>query len=352
MTTGQLQHVPLRSDKSVKLPLHWKTALVTAFCAVVYCQPGLAQPANILTIDVANQVRYTDDTAEVSRFATDPSLTTAIPTRNFRNLVAIGDIVAVNGQPVRGTVVANSRDTIVTTTPNPGQGIADIQRNNIVYWAFEILDSDGSQVGTIFLLGLGAGPRPPGAPLQVAVGNNAIVGGTGAFLGARGYLGQVATSQTVAPREASITEDPSSRIRNGGGSLRFMAHLIPMSRPEILATSSGPAVFHADFSGVTAANPAKAGEVLIARATGLGSTRPGIDPGKPFPLDMLQEVNSPVQVTVNGQSAEVINKIGWPGATDNYRVDFRVPDGATSGTAAIQLTAAWIAGASVNIPIQ
>ena len=57
-------------------------------------------------------------------------------------------------------------------------------------------------------------------------------------------------------------------------------------------------------------------------------------------------------VTVNGQSAKVLNKIGWPGQVDTYRLDFRVPDGTTTGMAAIQLTAAWIAGSSVNIPIQ
>jgi uncharacterized protein (TIGR03437 family) len=89
------------------------------------------------------------------------------------------------------------------------------------------------------------------------------------------------------------------------------------------------------------------------KATGLGPTVPSVDPGQPFPTDpALQAVNSPVDVTVNGKSAEVINKIGWPGLVDTYRVDFRVPDGTAAGMAAIQLTAAWIAGAGVNIPTQ
>jgi uncharacterized protein (TIGR03437 family) len=77
-----------------------------------------------------------------------------------------------------------------------------------------------------------------------------------------------------------------------------------------------------------------------------------MDPGQPFPTDAPPQVNSPMDVTVNGQSAEVLNKIGWPGQVDTYRLDFRVPDGATAGMAAIQLTAAWIAGTSVSIPIQ
>ena len=91
---------------------------------------------------------------------------------------------------------------------------------------------------------------------------------------------------------------------------------------------------------------------MILTATNLGPTRPGVDPGKPFPLSPLQEVNSAVDVVVNGQAGEVINKIGWPGLENVYRVDFRVPEGTAAGMAAIQLTAAWIAGLPVNVPVQ
>ena len=106
---------------------------------------------------------------------------------------------------------------------------------------------------------------------------------------------------------------------------------------------------------MTTAKPAKAGEVLITMATGLGPTRPGVDPGQPFPpypANPLLVVNSPVDVTVNGQSVGTINAIGWPRLVDTYRVDFQVPVGTPAGTAAIQLSAAWIVGPSVNIPIQ
>ena len=122
--------------------------------------------------------------------------------------------------------------------------------------------------------------------------------------------------------------------------------------PQIVTTASGPAVFHSDFSPVTAAKPAKAGEVLIVQATGLGPTVPGVDPGQPFPTDSLFQVNSPVDVTVNGRPAEVINNIGWGGLMDTYRIDFRVPDGTTAGMASIQITAAWIAGTAVGIAVQ
>ena len=63
-------------------------------------------------------------------------------------------------------------------------------------------------------------------------------------------------------------------------------------------------------------------------------------------------VNSPVEVTVNGKVAEVIRAVGFPGAVDGYQVDFRVPPDIAKGPATIQLSAAWITGAPVNIPVQ
>jgi len=336
---------------------HWKATLATALCVVVCFEPGSAQVTATMTlrIEVANAVRYVDDAADVTTIATNPTVTTAIPIKNFRRAVLIGDIVAVNGQPAKGTLVENTRDMILRTTPTPGQGIADVTRDAMLEWVYEILNVDGSPVGSIMVLGVGGGTPPPGAPLLATQGNNAIVGGTGAFLGARGLLGQAVTSQTSAIRQASMTEDPSARIENRGGRIFFVVQLIPMATPQIVATSGGPAVFHSDFSPVTAAKPARAAEVLITMATGLGPTLPGVDPGQPFPsfpASPLQLVNSPVDVTVNGQSVGTINAVGWPKLVDTYRVDFQVPAGTPAGTAAIQLSAAWILGPSVNIPIQ
>jgi hypothetical protein len=236
------------------------------------------------------------------------------------------------------------------TNPSPGQAVADTIRGDSQAGVFEIQQADGSPVGSIMFSGLTAGTPPPGAPARQGAGNNAITGGTGAFLGVKGEWGSVSSSSPL--RGASMIEDPANRRTNGGGAVLFLLHLIPTSRPEVVTSASGPAVFHADFSPVTSAKPAKAGEVLIVQATGLGPTVPAIDPGQPFPADKTQTVNSPVDVTVSGQSAEVINKVGWPGLVDAYRVDFRIPDGTAAGMASIQLTAAWIPGRAVGIPIQ
>lgn len=133
----------------------------------------------------------------------------------------------------------------------------------------------------------------------------------------------------------------------------MVLYVIPMSRPDIVITANGPAVTHAsDFSLVTASKPAAAGEILSLFATGLGPTRSSLDPGQPFPSNPLAVVNSPITVTVNGKSAEVLAAVGYPGSADSYQVNFRVPADTAKGTAAIQVTAAWITGTSVSIAIQ
>ena len=118
-----------------------------------------------------------------------------------------------------------------------------------------------------------------------------------------------------------------------------------MERPEIVN------VWYSDFTPVTAAKPARADEMLILSARGLGPTRPGVDPGAPFPANPPQIVNSPIEMTAGGQPVELISQIGWPGEQNLYRVDFRLPK--TSGaTAALQISVAWIGGPSVSIPVQ
>lgn len=56
-------------------------------------------------------------------------------------------------------------------------------------------------------------------------------------------------------------------------------------------------------------------------------------------------------VTVNNFSAEVINRVGWSTARDQYRVDVRLPQVAP-GEASLQLTSAYIPGAPFKIPVK
>jgi hypothetical protein len=58
---------------------------------------------------------------------------------------------------------------------------------------------------------------PRGAPPQHTPGNQAVVGGTGAFLGVRGEWGSDSSKNIPVPA-ASVSEDPANRrLRKGGG---------------------------------------------------------------------------------------------------------------------------------------
>ena len=329
-----------------------ETLVMAVLLMAASCTLGRAQvtPAAILEIDVENYVSYNEDTSDLSKFATDPNVTTAVPPRNFAFGVQIADILAVNGRPVKGTLTRNTRSVNFNPNPGPGQAIADTVRGAVTADTFEILNSDGSPIGTIVTYGLGRGAPAPGAPLSIMTGNFAIVGGTGAFLGARGQLGQAAMAN---PRGASMTEDPANRRSNGGTRTRYVLQVIPAFQPQIVMTPGGPAVTHSsDFTLVTSSKPAIAGEILSLFVMGLGPTVPGVDPGKPFPASPPAVVNSPVDVMVNGKSAEIIAAVGFPGVADGYQVNFRVPSDVAKGPATIQVSAAWITGPSVTIATQ
>jgi hypothetical protein len=244
---------------------------------------------------------------------------------------------------------------LLRPNPAPGQAIADINRGGLVEWYFEIQDSNGNFVGSIRVSGANGGNvGPPGQSAQIrSQASYVVLGGNGAFLGARGYMGLPVGTTDVQPLGASITEDPANRRSVPGGSIHQGIYILPMFTPEVAMTTGGPAIVHAsDSSLVTPTKPAKAGEVLTLYATGLGPTRPSPEPGQPFGASPPEIVSSPVEVLVNGASGQMLYAGGYPGAVNGYQVNFRLPDNVASGMASLHLTSAWIAGGNVTIPIQ
>jgi len=340
-----------------------KAMTVSILFAAACCQPATRQtPPATLKVELRNLVEYQTDTSDLSKFGTNPNITKgginstgAAPCFSVP-IVALGDIVAVNGQPAKGTYTSRGVSVCTSPTAIASQPVADVSRNSIRFETYEILQSDGATpVGTVMTEGLNAGgPSPPGPP--AGSHNFAIVGGTGAFLGAQGQTGnamQGLGSAAVPIRLASVTEDPANRRTNGGGHVVFTLYVMPAFRPEVAITANGPAITHSsDFSLVSAAKPAAAGEILSIFATGLGPTNATLNPGQPFPSNPLAEVTSPVEVTVNGEDAEVLGAVGLPNAVNGYQVNFRLPSDVAKGSATIQMSAAWIAGTAVSIQVQ
>ena len=321
---------------------------------------GQASPATLL-VELENVVEYQVDTTDLSKWGTNPDITQGSIAKGMGvgcagvPIVGYGDIVSVNGQPARGTWAVRGTSVCMRPAPTPGVFvIADTSWNSKRDETFEFLQTDGTPVGTVMTIGLNSGsPTPPGPP--VGGRNLASVGGTGAFFGARGQAGarSVLLPGATTERTASITEDPANRRKNGGGHILTVLYLMPMFLPKVVTTAGAPAIVHSsDFSLVSASKPAAAGEILSLFATGLGPTRASLTPGQPFPLSPLAVVNSPIDVTVNGKSSEVLGAVGYPGTTDTYQVNFRLPSDTPKGSASIQVTAAWIPGPPVSIAVQ
>jgi hypothetical protein len=306
-------------------------------------------PATILTIEMENVVQYQENFANPQKNGTSTAMEVSTPPPTLFPGTFIADIVTINGRRSKGTAVGRNFWVGLNTNPSGSQAIADVNRFQAMEISLEILQADGASVGTIVLTGVTGGPPPLGAPKSGTTGTFAVIGGTGAFLGARGQAATIMNNH----RATSTFENPINRRTFPSGLWKLAVQLIPMRTPEVTLTTSGPAIVHStDFSLVTTAKPAHAGEVLTLFASGLGPTRPGVDPGQVFTASPVQVASSPIDVLVNGKAGDVLYAGGYPNTVDSYQVNFRVPADTAPGLAAIQLSAAWITGAEIKIPIQ
>ena len=181
-----------------------------------------------LTVDTENLRIYRFDTFDAQRLATDVGPTVPLPLRTFMYVIWLADVVAVNGVPAKGSLAVRGTFLSLAPSPSPGQAIADTPNSLFSDWIFDIQQPDGTPVGTLLASGWAFGRRPAGFD-SLFQGNLAIVGGTGAFLGARGQGGEAAPPTAPVPPFASVTEDPSDRRELGGAARRYSFQLIPAS---------------------------------------------------------------------------------------------------------------------------
>lgn len=258
---------------------NWKLLAAVAACLAASREPAQGNEPVVLRVDLENYVQYCGNVSDYSKLASDASMAPC-SLRTFGKVIALADVVAVNGKPAKGTLNFSAYSTNVRTAPTAGQAMGDAVRNGPAFESLELLQPDGTPIGTLVDMGMAGGSAPPGSPSEVTGGNFAIVGGTGAFLGARGLRG-AGGNMMMPTRNASMAEDPGNRRSHGGGKMTWIWWVIPMSRPEITVTATGPAIVHSnDFTRVSTPSPAKEGEILSLFATGLGPVRGTFEPGK------------------------------------------------------------------------
>jgi hypothetical protein len=306
------------------------------FGAVAHAQtiPVVAEQPVVITIDTEDSVLYRGDIFDLSKLAKDPKPTTSVNTA-FLTSVSVGDVRTVNGQPAKGIASYQVLALPFRANPQPGQFIADMDSGGFYQCIWQIVSPDGKYIGTLYDSGTSPGP------------DHSIIGGSGAFLGMTGV--HLMMQMVANPRGASTSEDPANRRLNGGGKVRTVFYLYPRSHPTVVTTPSGPAVVHQDGKLVSSSNPAQAGETLTLYATGLGPTTPAVASGQPFPQGAASLANAPVEVLVSGKSSGVLYAGGYPGAIDGYQVNFQLPAALSPGSAALQLTVAWIPGPTIMI---
>jgi hypothetical protein len=173
----------------------------------------------ILLVDIENLVQYQADTPDVSKFATNPDPTPSVNFREFSVATVLGDIVAVNGRPAKGLYASRARAIATSPSAKPGggrigQASGDVQHAAIREEVMEILNTDGTPIGSVMTLGLSGGPPPPGRPRLklvqisrswVARGHSSARGEFRARRRARAILPAVLHRWPRTPRTAELT---------------------------------------------------------------------------------------------------------------------------------------------------
>lgn len=109
--------------------------------------------------------------------------------------------------------------------------------------------------------------------------------------------------------------------------------------PGIFVTSLGAAVLkNANFSLVSATNPAAADEVLSIFGAGLGAVTPAVPSGAFAPAGPIALTAEPPTVTVGGRDATVLASALAPGFVGLYQVAIRMPQGVAAGNQPVILT--------------
>jgi uncharacterized protein (TIGR03437 family) len=111
------------------------------------------------------------------------------------------------------------------------------------------------------------------------------------------------------------------------------------------------ALHSADYSLVTANNPAKQGETILVYLTGMGTVNPAVNAGTPAPNDPLSIVTSATGVYIDGKAATVGFNGLAPGFVGLYQMNVQIPTGISSGDVNLEIAGPDSLHGQVRLPI-
>ena len=163
------------------------------------------------------------------------------------------------------------------------------------------------------------------------------------FVSPKQINAQVPADVPAGPQNVTVT-------MSNGTSANFVVTVAPAAPAIFFDTVGGVVVRNSDFGLVRPEKPARAGDILVIYATGLGVTTPAIPPGTlasgpPFAM------TAPVTITVGGQNATVIYSLAAPGFAGLYQIAFRMPSGVSGGNAPLVIRVNNVASNTVNIAV-
>ncbi len=122
------------------------------------------------------------------------------------------------------------------------------------------------------------------------------------------------------------------------------------ANPGLFAVEGDAAALNENGSRNTESNPAAPGSVVQLYATGLGATTGTLGIGEFAPTNTTVAVTAPVEVTINGASADVLFAGLAPGQIGGlYQINVRIPSDATPGPRAVKLTVGAATSPTVNL---
>jgi uncharacterized protein (TIGR03437 family) len=139
-------------------------------------------------------------------------------------------------------------------------------------------------------------------------------------------------------------------VDNGGGTGPAFNVTVAAAAPAIFFYPVPAILKNSNYSLVTSTNQARAGDVLLVFATGLGQTTPALTTGKLVPDAQVANTRT-VTATIGGAPAAVTYSIASPGFTGLYQVAVTVPSG-VHGSVPLEVQMGTAASNIVTIPVQ